>query len=362
MLERFRRSRRLLAVAGLALAAIVWILSGVVTRDAPVPATAHEPEPMAVAVETRQAEDIEQVLVLQGQVEPHMRTTVRAETAGQLAEWLLPLGADVRPGDVIAQLRMDDREARRQQAIANLRDKEAERAATRRLVEQGASPRIQLEASEAAVAAAEAQLRAIELEIDNTRIQAPVEGVINQRIAERGDFVSVGGGVAEIVDNDPLLGVVQVPQHQIERVERGQVARLRFLDGRGAEGEVTFVASVAQPGTRTFRVEITVPNPDLGFPSGISAGVEIPTREVRAHRVSPALISLDDAGRVGVKTVDDDDRVAFHPVQVVRTAPDGVWVTGLPDVARLITVGQGFVATGQRVRPRAADTATEGPA
>jgi multidrug efflux system membrane fusion protein len=67
------------------------------------------------------------------------------------------------------------------------------------------------------------------------------------------------------------------------------------------------------------------------------------------------VISLDDAGRVGAKTVDEDDRVVFHPIEVIRTAPDGVWVTGLPERIRLITIGQDFVSAGERVRPRTAE-------
>ena len=347
---RLRMNARLLSVAAIAVLAVVWIASGVVLREAPQAPEVRERSPISVAVEHRTAQPVEQILSLQGQVEPHMRVQVRAETAGQVAEWFRPLGVAVAQGERLARLRMDDREARRKQAIASLRDTESELEATRRLVERGAAARIQLDAREAAVAAARAEVGAIELEIENTNIRSPVEGVIHQRIAERGDFVGVGDAVAEIIDNDPLLGVANVAQHQISRVEPGQRARLRFLDGRRAEGEVTFVSSVAQPGTRTFRVEIEVPNPQGALPSGISAGIEIPTREVEAHKVSPAVISLDDAGQIGVKTVTDDNRVEVHTIEVIRTAPDGVWITGLPREIRLITVGQGFVSAGEPVR------------
>ena len=350
---------RPLGVAGIVVLAVGWIASGVIGREAPEPEEPRAHEPMSVAVEERRAEPVEQVLVLQGRVEPHMRIQVRAETAGQVAEWDKRAGERVAAGDRLARLRMDDREARRKQALARLRDAQSERDATAELVERGVAARIELEAREAAVAAARAELEAIELDIENTRIQAPVAGVLNRRIAERGDFVAVGEGVAEIVDNDPLLGVAHVPQHQVRRVELGQPARLRFLDGRRAEGEVTFVSSVAEPGTRTFRLEVEVPNPDEAFASGISAGIEIPTREVAAHKVSPAVISLDDRGRVGIKSVDANDEVVFHEVEVVRTAPDGVWVTGPPDEIRLITVGQGFVSAGQSVRPRPAEDREE---
>ena len=350
-----RRRPRLIGVILLALVAVAWIASGVIMREPPEVSESGGTEPMTVAVEERRAQRVERIVALQGDVEPHQRIQVRAETAGQIAGWDVALGADLDAGERLARLRMDDREAKRQEAIARLRDRQSERDATARLVEDGAAPPIQLDAREAEVAAAHARLEAIELDIENTRIRSPIEGTLNRRIAEQGDFVSVGDPVAEVVDNDPLLGVVQVPQHQIERIESGQPARLRFLDGRRAEGRVTFVSRVARPGTRTFRVEVEVPNAEGALPSGISAEIEIPTREVEAHKVSAAVISLDDAGRVGTKIVDDDNRVVFHPIEVIRTAPDGVWVTGLPERIRLITVGQDFVSAGEEVRARTAE-------
>ena len=346
-----RYGRPAAAVAILVLV-VAWIASGVIGREPLEEPVAVEPRPMAVAVAEVRAEPVERLLVLQGRVEPDQRVDVRAETAGQVAEWAVERGAEVAEGDLLVRLRMDDREARRRQAIARERGAENEFEATQRLFPEGHASRTALEAREAELEAARAEREAVELDIRNTRITAPLAGTVNRRVAERGEFVGVGDPVAEIVDNDPLLAVVWVPQHQIGRVRPGQEARIRFLDGRRAEGEVRFVAAVAEPGTQTFRTEVHVPNPERALPSGISAGVHIVTEEVRAHKLSPAVMGLDDDGRVGVKGVDDDDRVVFYPVEVVRTERDGAWVTGLPDELRVITVGQGFVTAGEQVTPR----------
>jgi multidrug efflux system membrane fusion protein len=83
--------------------------------------------------------------------------------------------------------------------------------------------------------------------------------------------------------------------------------------------------------------------------------------EVPAHKISPALFALDDEGHIGVRTIDADARVEYHRVEVVRETPDGVWVTGLPPVATLITVGQELVVPGQQVDP-VYEPATEMPA
>ena len=73
--------------------------------------------------------------------------------------------------------------------------------------------------------------------------------------------------------------------------------------------------------------------------------------ETLAHKVSPALFSLDDRGGYGIKVVNDDNVVEFYTVSVVSEDADGVWVQGLPNTANVITVGQELVVNGERVAP-----------
>ena len=77
--------------------------------------------------------------------------------------------------------------------------------------------------------------------------------------------------------------------------------------------------------------------------------VEFETEIVQAYEISPGLISIADDGRFGVKTVDADNRVRFFEADIVSSDPDTLWLTGLPETIRLITVGQGFVQPGDIV-------------
>jgi len=115
------------------------------------------------------------------------------------------------------------------------------------------------------------------------------------------------------------------------------------------KGEVRFVSVVGDAATRTFRVEVEIDNSDGELPSGLSAEVTLPVETVTAHRVSPALGRLDEQGRLGVHVLDDEDRIAFLPVEVVRARGDGVWITGLPERVRIVTISQGSLAPGQQV-------------
>ena len=113
--------------------------------------------------------------------------------------------------------------------------------------------------------------------------------------------------------------------------------------------DLSFVGQQSDPETRSYPLEIQVPNADRRLRSGITTEILIPVSEVMAQKVSPALFALNDEGVIGVRTVNGNRRVEFNPVEIIRDDADGVWVAGLPDMATLITVGQELVVPGEEV-------------
>ena len=111
-------------------------------------------------------------------------------------------------------------------------------------------------------------------------------------------------------------------------------------------GRIRYVAPVADEGTRTFGVELEVDNKDRALRAGGTAELRIPAESVLAHRVSPSLLTLDDAGNVGVKIINDAGKVEFVVADIALSTNEGVWLAGLPETATIITVGQGYVASG----------------
>jgi membrane fusion protein, multidrug efflux system len=349
------RHRSTLLIAGLALLLVLWIATGVLSREPPsVEARADPPVPM-VAVRVSQAAPVQRLVTLQGEVLPDQQVTIRAETEGRLVETPVPLGEAVRAGTTVARIGMDDREARLRRAEAAVQGRQTEHRAAAQLAREGFQAQLRVDTALAELEAARAELESVRLDIERTRLDAPIAGVLNRRHAEVGDYVSVGAPVAEIVENDPLKALVHVPQHRIHRVRRGGLAKIEFGDGQMREGLIRHVSARADTATRTFRVEIEVPNPDRSLPSGISVQVRIPVEEVMAHRISPALVTLDPDGRLGIKIIGNEDRVLFHPIDPMRADSEGLWVGGLPETVRIVTVGQGFVSEGDSVRIVAED-------
>ena len=306
---------------------------------------------MAVEVRPSVARPVTRALTIEGEVRPDLSTPVRAEAGGVVEAVPTPKGSTVDAGDVIARIAPAERSAQLAQARADVEREERELQRIESLIGEGFATQARVEESRAALAAARAQLAQAEAALDDLVVRAPAAGVLNELLVDPGEVVQPGSEVARIVDTDPLVVDLRVPQRSVAEVAVGQAAEVEFVTGQEREGRVRFVSANAEAATRTFAVEVEVSNPERDVPAGISAEVRLPVEEVPAHFVSPAILSLGGDGALGVKTVGEDGRVAFHPVELVRAQTDGIWVAGLPEEAAVITVGQGFVAEGELVRP-----------
>ncbi|WP_299443308.1 efflux RND transporter periplasmic adaptor subunit [uncultured Rhodospira sp.] len=355
-----------LIAAFITVATVGWVASGMLaapenpgeTEEAlrPPMALEHEAAVPQVRVRRAQAEERVNTLVVLGETQASRTVEVKAETGGRVVETGAEEGATVDDETLLVRLAMDDRLDRLSRAEATVARWEDRYRADQRLADRDFTSRQRVLESKAALEDARASLAAILLDIDRTKIAAPFSGVLATRLVEEGDYVGIGDPVARVVDLDPLEVVVKVAEADIGRLSLGQSGRATLVTGREMTGTVSYIAPVADGVTRTFAVKLALPNPDADVPEGMTAEVRLPTARTRAHRISSALLALDAEGRVGVKVVDGDDRVAFHPISVTGDGSDGLWVEGLPDPATLIVVGQEFVRAGQKVKPVDGDT------
>jgi multidrug efflux system membrane fusion protein len=339
---------------GLVVLVAGWFASGLLTaRDAgPPPGAGGDAPPVRVAVAPSVAETVPDVLLLEGQAMPDRETAVLAEAAGKLVEVPVRKGATVDAGTVLARMDATERRAELRRAEAERERALREYRNARTLLDRGVSTLDRVASARATLTAAEAQLATAREALDDTTIRAPFAGRVEELPVNAGEFVATGAQVARIVDNAPLTVQARIAQQSVGRVRDGQAAKVDFITGESRSATVTFVGANADSRTRTFLLEVTVENAGRAIPAGVSAEIRIETGQRTAHFVSPALLGLDESGALGLKTVDDADRARFHEVEVVKAGADGVWVTGLPDRVRLITVGQGFVRGGERVDPR----------
>lgn len=349
-------SRSTWIAAVLVIAIVGWMGSGYIlpSEDADAPQQSGQAiEPVAVSVEESSTTPVTLYFQAEGQAQPDRDTAIRAEVSGDVAEVLVQKGADVEDGAVIARLSATRAMADLARASEELDRAQREFDNASELLERGVATVDRVSQARATLAAARAAVTSAEEALESLEIRAPFAGRIETLSLDKGEFVQAGADVGRIVDNRPLTVAIQVPQQALDRIENGQTARVDFITGEEREGTVSFVGTAASAETRTFLTEITVLNEDGAIPAGISAEIRIPTGTADAHFVQPSTVSLSPEGRLGVKTVDDQNTVVFHAIEVVRAEIDGVWVTGLPETAKIITVGQGFVREGEAVKPSA---------
>lgn len=357
--------RSYLIAAGLAALVAGWIASGQINGAASDDIEALETAALSPGAETEtEAAEVPQVrvrtltsrshageLVLFGRTEADRMVDLKAETSARVLTLAVEKGDTVAEGQVLVTLAMDDRKARLAEARARVEQARIAYDAALKLSKKAFRSKVKLAEERAALQTARAALKAIQLDIERTTIRAPFAGVVDDLPLEIGDYVAVGTAVARIVDLDPIVVTVEIAERNVAQVTTGTVAKGTLVSGLPVEGTVRYVSKIGSDATRTFRAEIAVPNSDGAIAEGLTTEVRLPTGAQNAHLVSPSILTLNDAGMVGVKAVDAEDRVVFHEVKLVADTPDGVWLSGLPETVRLIIVGQEFVRAGQTVAP-----------
>ena len=206
-----------------------------------------------------------------------------------------------------------------------------------------------IEAAKAGIKGADAAVAAAQEEINRLALKAPFAGLLESDTAELGSLLQAGSLCATVIQLDPIKLVGFVPEIEVDNVKMGALAKARLASGAEVAGKVTFVSRSADETTRTFRVVMEVPNPQLTVRDGQTAEILIAAEGTAAHLLPQSALTLDDSGTLGVRIVTSDDMAEFRAISLLRDTAEGIWVAGLPDQADIIVIGQEYVTDGVRV-------------
>lgn len=327
--------------------------------------TAHAPDPLEVRYSPDQSRTTRPVVVVQnslarlhqtlyrlyGRTEPNREVIIKASTAGLVIATPAQEGTHVKTGDILCQQEVDARQARLAQSQAMLRAQEFDFKSTQALVKKGFKPELQLTTIQANVDAAQAAVTQAEIELENIHIRAPFDGLFERQIAETGDYLTPAAACGLIVELSPLIISVQLGENQINDVQTGDMAEVRLATGQTQIGKVRYIEARANPSTRTFQTEIVLENQSYQIKGGVSASVILYARAKLAHYIPAKILTLNEAGQLGVRYLDERDIVHFTTVSVLDENQNGLWVSGLPERTRIIVEGQDYVSTGTHVTP-----------
>lgn len=311
--------------------------------------------PRSVRIEVVTAQNMPIEVPLRGRTKAKSAIEVVAQTGGIVQTVAVKKGDSVKAGDTLCTLDPGARKLAVDQAQAAVDQAQTAYNSNLELVKKGvAAPNTTL-AVEAQLKGAQAQLQNAQLELGRTTIKTDVAGVVSDPLANVGSMLGMGQTCATVVELDPMLFVASVPEARIQYAKLGLKAAVTTITGDQAEGTVSYISPTADDATRSFPVEIDLPNADLRLRDGTTAEAVVNVGSAPVHVLKQSMLTLDDSGVLGIRTVEAGNKVAFHAVTIIRDTRDGVWVTGLPFRINVITVGQEFVQPGQIVDAKTAD-------
>src|SRR5256885_8386767 len=244
--------------------AVVWLASGVL-KPASTPqsneAAAKANDIPRVQVARLAAWDRDASLTVRGRTQALHWVDTRAQVEGVVRAIHFEKGDRVKAGDVLCEIMVNDRQAKLDEAHALVAEREKEASAATNLLQQGAASMTAQKQAMAALEAARAAERTQQIELANTRIRAPFDGFVDDRYVNAGDYMRVGDKCELVIAPQPFLAIGGVSEQDVGKLKVGAPASATLVSGETVNGTVHFVATKADATTRTFRVEIELPNP-----------------------------------------------------------------------------------------------------
>jgi len=371
--------RRLARGGVMAVAAVAVVAASMVAvhaQNAPAPAGGAAPavviELTASELTAPQRREIARFTPLTGALRPRDWTTVKMRVAGEIQQFLVREGEQVKKGQVIARLDPLDFQARLDEKLADLEGGRAQlalaeknRANQKALLEQKFisqnafdSTQSTFQVSEARIKALEAQVRLAQKALDDTVLRAPISGIVSQRLAQPGEKLPVDAKLIELMNLAELEVEAAVPASDIPSIRPGQPVgfRVEGYGDREFNGRVTRINPATQPGTRSILVYVLIPNADGALKAGMFA-----KGQVTVSRVQRALVVPLSAVRVeGGQTVVYRVAAGTLQRQAVRLGlqndDEGVVqiLDGLDAQAQIVRSNLGTLRSGSQVKMVAA--------
>jgi len=316
-------------------------------------AVATEAPPINVTVMTVTAEpQLVDTFDLPAAVEPNRIVKVAAEVAGGIERIPPKEGSVVKAGDLLVHLNTDLIQPQVEIAKAQYSREKIQFERMSALIKTDAASRNDLDDATTRLATSQAQLQEVQARMERARIVAPISGVLNDLPVEEGEYVQPGTAVAELVETDPVKVVVQAPERDIAFFSMGQQAGvIAEIKGRelSMRGTITFIGEVADPQTRTTRMEITVANKDGLLRSGQIVRARL-TRRILENAIMIPLLAVIPMEEGKAVYVVESGQAQRREVTLGPIKGDRVQVAeGLKPGDQLIIAGHRFVAPGQKV-------------
>jgi len=291
-----------------------------------------------VGVRDIDAGPVKQSFVLDGATRPYADTTLFSNNAGDLVEILVKSGDSVSKGQLLAQVENATQKAALKRAEADLKNAQSALERARKLSASGALSQATLDEREADLERQKETLETARSSLDQTRLLAPYDGVVVDIPAKQGEWVSPGDQIIRVADMRSLIGDAHVPQARVADLEVGQAVTVHFPDGKSKEGEISHIAPVADTNTRSYPVEVTIPNETGSLRAGSTVSMVVNHFIESAAVIPQEAIIISDDGAPGIHYVTEVGEVGFLPIDILSSTDKGI-VVSTPQSSLTLMVG-----------------------
>jgi membrane fusion protein (multidrug efflux system) len=307
-------------VIGIIVAAVLFMRGEDTHNAESVPGTAEQAKNFPVEVTKPVFEEVEHILDAVGSFFPEDEVTVGCEVEGIIKKLLVDEGSTVKQGDLLLEiddeklrLEVEESEAMLREGRARLEHSQATFKRMNSLFDQGVIGQQELDdarnqeiMNQAAVENTQAKLSRFKKELGDTRVLAPMDGVVSERLVSAGEYVKIGADLLKIVDVDPLKLAFTLPEKNAGEIMTGQKVRVitRVYAGEMFEGEVYFINPKVEAQTRTIEVKAWVDNSDFKLRPGYFVDVKVLLGRQKALVLPENAVLVREGSVVAMAVVD----------------------------------------------------------
>lgn len=307
-----------------------------------------------VVTQTLVPTDLTETFTLPTQLEALKDITLSAEIAGNLVRVHVEEGAAVTAGQVLLEIDADtirSQLVREEKNVAVLTRKHDRLA---RLEGQGLVSRQELDEVVNSLAAAQASLRLAQIQQEKSTPRSPINGIVDRRQIEPGEYVDPGTALMRIVMVDQLKAVADVPEKDVAFLASGQQVDIVHAAVQGRDPErvsaiIEHIAFVADPATRTYRTTMLIEEPGTMLRPGMIVRATFVRMEHQQAIVVPLSAVIDRQGRKIVYVVEEGTAREIEVVPGSFVGSQVVIRSGLEAGQQLVTKGQQLLIDGALV-------------
>lgn len=315
--------------------------------------SANGKEEMKVLVEAAKVttESIADKLDVVGSIEANEAVDIKSEIDAIVAEIHFTEGASVTKGDLLIQF--DDEKWRAQylQAKAEVENARIRAARAEKLLKTDSVSQQEYDDAHAAARTAEANFALLEARLKETKIHAPFDGMISERLVSPGSYVKAGDKLVRIVDLDPIKVSFHVPERHLSELKLGQRVEVRIasVKDRAFHGEVYFIDPQVDVLTRTVKVKAKIDNKSAALRPGLFANVSLTLDTHENATVIPEEAILAQTGATVVFVI-SNQQAMVRPVETGLRIPGKVEILkGLEPGEQVVTAGHQKLFPGVKV-------------